>query len=213
MKLKFLPGFLVVLLFVTVPGRAAMIYSASIDTTAWSGLNGTLAFDLTGGDAAIANNTATIGSFVTNGALGNSAGLALTDTGFFNEQLRAMTFGTQLAFTLQLTENRSAPGFDQFSFFILDPITLLPLALTTDPTGANAVFAIDLTGAAGGAASVFGSLTQGVSWSLTPQQQPPNNVPDAAHPLCLAWIAASALAGARFFHRTRRPARASAARL
>jgi hypothetical protein len=187
--------------------RAITIYSVAIDTTAWSGQNGTLAFDLIGGDAATANNTATIGSFVTNGTLNSVGDITLTDTGFFNEVLRGITFGSQLTFTLQLTESHTAPGLDQFSFFLLDPGTLLPLGATTDPTGANALFAIDITGGAGGNAMVFASSVPGVSWHLT--SAPINPVPEDILTLPLAGCALGSLALFRFALRRRRRSKLS----
>lgn len=189
-----IPCFLLALLGL-LPARGVTIYSVDIDTTAWSGSNGTLAFDLVGGDGASSNNTATIGGFVTNGLLGSASSLALTDTGFFNEALRGITFGTHLSFTLQLTENHTAPGFDQFSFFLLDPTTLLPLGATSDPTGANALFAIDVTGAAGGNATVFASAVPGISWTLT--RQAADSVPERGSGLALMCGSIAALAALR----------------
>lgn len=176
--------------------RAVTLYDVTITTTAWTGLDGTLAFDLVGGDALAANNTASIGDFSTDGTLSSLADITLTDTDFFNEVLRDMTFGTQLSFTLQLTENHAAPGLDEFSFFLLDPTTLVPLGATTDPTGADAVFAVDATGGGGGNKMVFDSLVDGVSWTLRPQNS--NNVPDGASTLALACCALGALACFRF---------------
>ncbi len=170
----------------------ATSYDVTINTTAWTGLDGTLAFDLIGGDALAANNTASIGNISTDGTLSSLSDITLTDTDFFNEVLRDITFGTQLSFTLQLTENQAAPGLDEFSFFLLDSTTLLPLGGTTDPTGADAVFAVDVTGSVGGDAMVFDSLIEGASWTLRGQNS--NNVPDGASTLSLACCALGALA-------------------
>jgi hypothetical protein len=197
---KFILHFLLMILGL-LTCRAVTIYSVDIDTTAWSGLSGTLAFDLIGGDATATNNTATIGSFATNGALGSTDSFTLTDAAFFNEVLRGITFGTHLSFTLQLTENHTAPGFDQFSFFLLDPSSLLPLGPTTDPTEANALFAIDLTGAPGGNAMVFASTVPGISWTLTNQNA--DSVPDTGSPFGLAACGIASLALFRFAFRAR----------
>jgi hypothetical protein len=197
---KSIAHFLLVFLGV-LPCRAVTIYSVDIDTTAWSGLSAVLAFDLVGGDATAANNTATIGSFATNGTLGDTNSTALSDVAFFNEVLRDITFGTHLSFTLQLSENHTPPGFDQFSFFLLDPNSLLPLGATSDPTGANALFAIDLTGATGGNAMVFTSMVPGISWTLTNQNAA--SVPDAVSPFALAVCGIVSIAFFRFTFRGR----------
>jgi len=180
------------LLGLVVECHALTTYSVSIDSTALSGQNGKLAFDLTGGDAAVANNTATVGSFVTDGTLGNSAGFALTDTDFFNEVLRDITFGTSLSFTLNLSENNTAPGFDQFSFFLLNTADFLPLFDTTDPLGAGALFAIDLNGTPGGNVGIFAAAAPGVSWQV--RLLPSSNVPDSGNTLWLSAIALATLA-------------------
>ncbi len=153
-----------------VQSHALTVYTVSINSTALSGQTGTLAFDLINGDAAAANNTATISSLTTNGTLGNAMGFALTDTDFFNEVLRDITFGTSLSFTLQLTENRVAPGVDQFSFFLLNAAGSMPLFATSDPLGASSLFAIDISGQAGGDVSTFSGTTPALSWLVTPSE-------------------------------------------
>jgi len=202
MKLKFLAAFLLVVILGPLAGRAATLYSVAIDTTAWSGQSGVLAFDLLGGDATIANNTATIGSFAGNATLGSTSPFTLTDAAFFNETLRDITFGTSLSFTLQLTENRTAPGFDQFSFFLLDASTLLPKGSTTDPTGADALIAIDIDGQSGGNVSIFGSLTPGISWRVTAPGT--NDVRETGSTLAMLAIALAALASFVPFSRSAR---------
>ena len=174
--------------------RAITIYDVTINTTALSGQSGSLAFDFIGGDAATANNTLTVSNFASNGTL-NLSGFALSDPAFFNETLKTITFGTSLSFRFQLTENRTGPGADQFSFFLLDS-TFSPLGNTTDPTGAGALFAIDITGAAGGALSTFGSGTTGLSWQVT--RASTANVPDATSTLALAGAALGLLGLTRF---------------
>ncbi len=157
--------------------HAVSIYNISINTTALSGQNGLLAFDLLHGDGLLTNNTASVSNLATNGVLSSSASFAITDVSFFNEVLRDITFGTFLNFTLQLTENNVVPGADQFSFFLLNSSSFLPLFGTTDPTGADALFAIDITGAARGISFPFNAPSENVSWSATPQA--PAGVPDA----------------------------------
>lgn len=140
--------------------RADSIYNYTVNTSAISGQNGYLAFDLIGGDSASANNTAMAGNFITDGSLLGSSTVILTDTGFWIEETRAITFGSFLNFTLQLTENNAPAGLDEFSFFLLDADGIFSLVSTADPTGADALFAVDIDGSHGGLSSVFeGSLT------------------------------------------------------
>jgi hypothetical protein len=146
--------------------RAQSNYTVSIDTSTLSGTQGLLAFDLIGGDAMMANNTASVFGLTTDGTLSSLAPFSLTDTAFFNEELRSITFGTFTRFTVGLTENVTAPGLDQFSFFLVDPLSMLPLFSTTDSVGADALFAIDITGLPGGDRSVFDSLTGGPTWQV-----------------------------------------------
>jgi hypothetical protein len=80
---------------------------------------------------------------------------------FFNEVLQGITFGSGVTtFDLTLSSNfvtGSVP--DSFSFFLLDS-TFNPFT-TSDPTGANALFAIDITNATTPAVftSAFASIT------------------------------------------------------
>lgn len=153
-------GLLAGLLLLASAGRADSFYTYTLDTTGLTGLDGVLAFDLIDGDG-VNNNLVTITGLSSDGSFVDASTVSLADTGFFNEVLRDLTFGSYLSFNLQLTEN-FAPGgfFDQFSFFLLDPLSYLPLYGTSDPTGADALFAVDIDGNAGGIPSVFsGNLT------------------------------------------------------
>lgn len=172
--------------------RGVPTYSVAINTTALAGVSGILAFDLIGGDLLSANNTASIAGLSTDGSLTNSAGASITDVGFFNEELRAIVFGTYLNFTLQLSENHSPPGTDQFSFFLLDAASLLPLGQTTDPTTADALFAIDIDGSLGGTAQVFDSMEPNLSWSVTLQTV--SGVPDEGNSALMLVAAMAAFA-------------------
>jgi hypothetical protein len=168
----------------TSVSHANSIYNVHLDTEALAGRTAVLdliAFDLIGGDAVSGNNLIKAFSFSTDGLLASTAEIALADTGFFNEELRSLTFGTYLDFSLELTESIALPGADEFSLFLLDADLLLPLVSTTDPTGANALFAIDITGAPGGVAYIFDSLTPNASWTLTLQNTlPPSVIPDGS---------------------------------
>lgn len=171
--------------------RAVSLYNVSLNTTAFSGQNGVVAFDFIGGDGLAANNTVTISNLASNGLLGSTAPFSITDTLFFNEVLRNITFGTSLSFTLTLTENNTAPGADQFSLFFLDALTFQPLFGTTDPTGASALFAIDITGAPGGSSSSFAPVIPNVSWDVG-YVPPTSGVPDGGSGL---WLMLGGIAG------------------
>jgi hypothetical protein len=148
-----------------------------------SGTSAYLAFDFLNSDPT--PNSATISDFLTDGTLGAASTIiteggvtgtlipgpvTLTDTEFFNEFRQVITLGKQLSFTLTLTENApSGSPLDSFSFFLLDD-ALSPLFDTDDPTGAGALFAVDIDGAPGGARSPFNYAGAGepVTWTLEP---------------------------------------------
>ncbi len=117
------------------------------------------------------------GNTNTGGATGDLPGdLSLTDSTFSNTSDRGISLGNSLSFQLSLTNNFAGGSPDEFAFFILDSTDANPLVSTDDPTGANALFTVDLTGASGGALSVFGSLTAGVAYTVTPTA--PGRVPE-----------------------------------
>jgi hypothetical protein len=148
---------------------AGAVYEVGLDTSAFAGQSGAiqmLAFDLIGGDAQSGNNVATASNFQTDGGLLNASRVVLQDSTFFNEELRTITFGHFLTFNLTLTDNHTPPGFDEFSFLVLDSAGQLPLVHTTDPTGADVLFAIDINGSSGGALAVYDSLTENFSWTV-----------------------------------------------
>lgn len=132
-------------------------FTVSINTTPIAGTAGFLAFDFLGGSP-LQGNTATIVAFATTGVLGSSSSsgnvtgsltsppLILTTSVFFNELLQGTTFGSGLTtFDLTLSSNflgGSTP--DSFSFFLLNS-AFTPFT-TSDPSGANALFVIDITG-------------------------------------------------------------------
>lgn len=137
------------------PVQAGAIH-VIVDTSPLQGSSGFLAFDFVAGSP-VPNNTVSITSFVSDGALGVASAsgstsgtlvpgpLDLADSSFFNEWLQGLTYGSMLSFDLAPTGNTFLGGTpDSFSFFLLDggqtPYT------TSDPTGANALFAVDLNG-------------------------------------------------------------------
>ena len=147
------------LLISTRASAAPITFHVSVNTTPIAGTSGFLAFDLLGGSP-LQGNTATIVGFATTGVLGSSSisgdvtgsltspPLVLTTPGdFFNEFLQGITFGSGLtSFDLTLSSNFIAGSIpDSFSFFLLDS-AFLPIS-TSDPTGANALFVIDITAA------------------------------------------------------------------
>jgi hypothetical protein len=136
-----------------------------VDTTLLSGTSAILAFDLLDGDPAA--NIATISNFSSDGALGASSTIGgpvagtlpgtvtIADGAFFNEYQQDITLGSTLSFRIDLTSVTTGSPFpDSFSFFILDAF-LLPLFTTSDPTGSDSLFVIDIDGSATGAISTF----------------------------------------------------------
>jgi hypothetical protein len=135
---------------------AGLIEQVTVDTTPLTGVTGYLAFDLVGGSP-MQGNSATISAFTTTGTLGvaTTSGdvtgtlvappVVLTaTTQFFNEYLQPIVFGNGLTFELALTTNFATGATpDSFSFFLLDS-AFAPFQ-TSDPTGANSLFAIDIT--------------------------------------------------------------------
>lgn len=139
------------------PRLDAAAFLVTVDTTPLAGLSGFLAFDLLAGSPAPGNSALILG-FSTDSTLGSGTPsgdtsgtlvpgpLTLGDNQFFNEWLQGIvTFGTTLSYRLDLG-SAVIPGAipDSFSFFLLDS-SQVPFA-TTDPTGADALFTIDLTG-------------------------------------------------------------------
>ena len=137
----------------------AASFQVTVNSTPLNGLSGFLAFDFLAGSP-VPGNSAGIVGFATAGTLGSSTPsgdvtgslipgpLTLGDTQFFNEWLQTVTmFGNSLSFVLNLGSS-VAPGAltpDAFSFFLLDS-NQVPFA-TSDPTGAGALFFINLDGA------------------------------------------------------------------
>lgn len=181
-------GRIALLCLLLMPGLAsASLYNVSIDTSSYSGTVAQMAFDFIDGGSP--SNTVTISGFSTTGVLGGSSALggvtgtlpaavSLTDTEFFNEYLNGITLGTGISFTVALTSNAPESGSspDAFSFFLLDPSKLseegfpLPLFATSDSTGADALFQIDITGSLEGA---VGNFHQDVSITeATPVPEP-----------------------------------------
>ncbi len=138
----------------------AVTYRVTIDTTPLQGVAGFAAFDFLAG-APLTGNSATVSGFGSDGSLGaatssgNVSGQLLPGpltlgggAQFFNEWLQTYSaFGSTMTYELDLGEIVQASGrADEFAFFLLD-VNQLPI-VTTDPTGAGALFYFDLAGAA-----------------------------------------------------------------
>ena len=146
------------------------VYTFNLDTTSLSGQSGTLAFDLTGGDALIGNNTVSVSGFQTDGTLGGG-NFSFPDVNFFNEILSPITFGSYLRFDLGLTSDNAPPGVDEVSFFVLDGTASTSLFPTSDPLGGDALFVVDIDGSPSGAPSVYTSPA--VEWTFAQQVSVP----------------------------------------
>jgi hypothetical protein len=168
----------------TLAGATALQFT--LDTSSLFGADAHLAFDFLNYDPA--PNRVTINAFFTDGTLGaartlgGAAGtlspgpVTLTDTDLFNEFLQPITLGNTVSFTLSLTEHApSGSPQDAFSFFLLDAPSdptqvLLPLFATDDPTGADALFQVDIDGTPNGARYpfVYADISVPVTWTLEP---------------------------------------------
>lgn len=192
------------LLLLTALARGAVaqtLFTVSVNTAGIQGNTGGLAFDVISGDNVIGNNTFTVNNF-TGGtlapgvnanqgdAVGNLPGLVTLKDSGFTESFRGDTFGNALSFTLSSTNNFIGPGVpDEFSFFLTNAANTGTLVHTDDPTGADALFALDLSGAGRPELTVFNPLTAGVSYSVTAAQQA---VPE---PSSLALLAVGLIVG------------------
>jgi hypothetical protein len=138
------------------PLASADSFNVTITTTPIQGQNGYALFDFLQGDAG-QNNTVTISNFMTDAMLGSGIAtgavsgtlvpgpLTLSDSQFFNEWAQAMVYGGTISFTLNLSTNTSLGAVpDEFSFFLTDS-SGVPFQ-TSDPTGADSLFTIDITG-------------------------------------------------------------------
>jgi hypothetical protein len=160
------------------PAEAAT-YQVSIDTSSLSGTAANLAFDLTDSDAGV-STTVTISGFATNGTVGAvDAGLTtggvsgslpgtvtLTDTDFFNSLVQAITLGSALSFTLDMTTASSGGVPDAFAFSILDAAGAASL-VDTD-LDADVLLVLEANGTSGGNLAAAADTTPSVPVSATP---------------------------------------------
>jgi len=160
------------------PARAT-IEHVDVQTT---GLPATfvLAFDFIDGGAP--SNRVTLSDFSSDGSLGSATrsgdaagslpgGVALGDASFFNEYLVPITGAHRIAFDFDYSNNTPPANAvpDAFSFFLLDAQGQLPLFHTSDPSGADALFALQLDGSAQGWLTVdVASSGPAATWSVAP---------------------------------------------
>lgn len=141
----------------------------TIDTSAIASQNANVAFDLVAGGFSLAN-TFSVSNFFTDGIqltiseTGSTTGglpgdFTLSDTQFFNEVAGLFHLQNKISFDYQTTDAGPQPGAvpDEFTLYVLDPNTGNSLLTSSDPTGAGALLAIDLTGAGGPQVSIFSS--------------------------------------------------------
>jgi hypothetical protein len=184
---------------------ASAAFDVTMDTSALSGASALIAFDFIDGDTLI-DNIITISGFASDGAydpataipFGDVTGalstsVVLSDSQAFNELAQPITLGNTLSFMLNLTNQFSGIGLpDRLTVFLLDAGTFFPLYPTADPTGSDALFAIELGGAAPGAV-IFAPTGSGGALV-----QVSNALPEP--PVWLLWLLGAPIG--RYFLRT-----------
>jgi hypothetical protein len=153
-------------------GWAAVIYDVNINTTGLSGVSGNLAFDLIDGDG-VNNNTVSITQLATDGVGLDTSDFSISDVLFFNEVQRPLTFGTSVSFSVSATTDFLGGTPDAFSFFLLNSSGTQSLITTTDLTGANSLFGLEIEGTAEGLLTTH-IVTDplGVAGSVAPVPEP-----------------------------------------
>jgi hypothetical protein len=161
----------------------------TIDTSALTGSGAVFAFDLVGGgdsvNSLVISGLQAPASSSSGPSTGNVSGsfpsVTLNTAGsFFNEaQLIVPTLGTLITFRVDTTgiapSNGGTP--DAFSLFLLDPSGSQPLFGTSDPTGANALFLLNI-GSDGGNLALYEAENGLVKVSVHPVISSP--VPEPA---------------------------------
>ena len=153
-----------VCLLLSTRTAVAVPYHVSIDTSALGISSFRIAFDLIDGGAP--SNSVAVTAFTADGTLGVATsaggvtgglpgGVSLTDTRFFNEYLQIVSSAHALDFDFEASANGPESAPDTFSFFLLDALTELPLFRTTDTTGTDSLFILEIDGRQSGHLAVF----------------------------------------------------------
>ena len=143
------------------------MYHVVLDAPGLAGAPGQLAFSFLDGDGAFPNNVAAITTFTSDGSpgaltlVGGLASGSLTSAVTLQDTpstllVQAFSFGTTLSFDVAITESYEPPLFpDQLAFFVPTADLTAHLITTSDPSGANALFTLDVNGAPGGILTVY----------------------------------------------------------
>jgi hypothetical protein len=182
------------------PALADSIYSVDVNTAPLAGTPAQIAFDFIAGGGP--SNTVTVTDFSSDGTLGATSptgavkgtlpgAVTLTDSSFFNEYLTNFTPGTTFSFRLSATTNgpTSTSLPDEFSLFLLDPTTGMPLFNTSDPTGADSLLALNIDGSPQGALSLYTASGNQATISATPLTVSTVPEPRTLVPLAVAILA------------------------
>jgi hypothetical protein len=151
----------------TIPA-AADVLTITVNTSGLNGSAAEIALDFIGGPSP--SNNVTITNFLADGSLGLQTpsggasgtlpGTVTLDDGsnFFNEELAGITLGNYFSFQVTTTNlgPTTASFPDEFSLFLYDT-SFNSLISTSDPTGANAIVTIDLTGGAATSDTIYTS--------------------------------------------------------
>ncbi len=160
--------------------HAQSSFAVNIDTTVLNGVKGGVSFDLFSGDMFVQNNRVKITSFSTDATLygavniitGNAIGdlpadLTLAVSGS-TESFRGLTFGNSLSFIFTSTTNRAPLGDDGFAFYLTNFDNTGSAVSTSDPTGGNALFLLDIDGTPTGTLSLYSVFAPKVKFSVSP---------------------------------------------
>ncbi|MGD0959981.1 MAG: NF038129 family PEP-CTERM protein [Methylomonas sp.] len=156
----------------------ATALDVNINTSAIQGASGEIVFDFISGGNTL-YNSAGISAFNTDGTLGASTtqGDAVgllpstvtldTQSNLFNELAQNITFGANIAFALNFTQNApdSTALPDAFSVFLLNN-SGNTVPNTTDPTASNALFLFNIDGSSTGNLITYSSLDQPITWQV-----------------------------------------------
>jgi hypothetical protein len=179
------------------PASAAVI---SFDTTTLAGTQGRLDFSLLDGDGVLGNNTITIASIATDGALGlvdctlgcsGGPPFTITEALALGQFLQDLTLGTTFSFDLSFTSNFSGSGApDRLSLVLLDPTTNFTLVDT------NLDFPIDQVPVQDALLVVDLAPDAQIQLATATDPSVPGSVPEPAA-ASLIWLGCALIAGQR----------------